>query len=552
MKRSARQGRDNHLRFETLEARRFMAGNLSARYVGGDLRIQGDSADNQVSIFQTAAAKVRVEGHDGTTINGRAFVDFNLIGDDLMVVLGQGGTDRVTVNGSVRVPDDLAIFVAAGEVLLDGTRGKILIGGDADIRAGMAGSAKLLNEVVINGNLHIDAGETAQLVAGQARRVPFSVTNFSNSLNINNPNFPLVPGSRYRYEATEVDPETGATVFETVDVEVLNQTRNVGGVTARVVRDTVKKNGVLVEKTLDWYAQDNAGNVWYLGEIATNYEYDDAGNLLGTNDDGSWETGMDGALPGIQMPATPHIGDRYYQEFRPQIAIDQGDVLSLTESISNQVGSFTNVLKTRDWTALTVASLEHKYFVPGLGSVRTEKLNFHTGKIERTVNLVQVTLNGVPVSRLTNPATFNGSSNIGKGSELIRVAGQTKIRQSGLVFVDGGRFTGRVDMQATSEMGVRDSVFAARVSARSGGELSLQRSTGLKEVYLSGDTNVNVCDSDLRHEFEVKLGRGDNKVVVSTSRLAELQIDGLDGVNTLHLDNNSLVTDMELVRIRMV
>ncbi len=57
------------------------------------------------------------------------------------------------------------------------------------------------------------------------------------------------------------------------------------------------------------------GNVWYLGEFATNYEYDDNGNLIRTNTGGSWEAGVDGALPGIIMQANPEVGDQYYQEF---------------------------------------------------------------------------------------------------------------------------------------------------------------------------------------------------------------------------------------------
>ena len=52
----------------------------------------------------------------------------------------------------------------------------------------------------------------------------------------------------------------------------------------------------LVEDTFDWYSQDTDGNVWFLGEFSTAFEYDDDGNLIGTNHDGSWETGVNGAL----------------------------------------------------------------------------------------------------------------------------------------------------------------------------------------------------------------------------------------------------------------
>ncbi len=98
--------------------------------------------------------------------------------------------------------------------------------------------------------------------------------------------------------------------------------------------------GVLVEDTFDWYAQDTAGNVWYLGELATNYEYDNKGNFIGTNNDGSWEAGVDGALPGYAIEANPQVGDNYFQEFAPGIAEDEGQVISINESILDRAWRF--------------------------------------------------------------------------------------------------------------------------------------------------------------------------------------------------------------------
>ena len=111
--------------------------------------------------------------------------------------------------------------------------------------------------------------------------------------------FPLEPRRQWIYQETD---ETGTKVR--VVVTVTSGTRNIAnGVEARVVRDTVTEDGQLIEDTLDWYAQDGEGNVWYLGEETAEFEN---GEL--TTREGSFEAGVDGALPGIIMPAEPEVG----------------------------------------------------------------------------------------------------------------------------------------------------------------------------------------------------------------------------------------------------
>ena len=87
-------------------------------------------------------------------------------------------------------------------------------------------------------------------------------------------------------------------------VTVTTQTRRIAnGVEARVVRDTVTERGEVVEDTFDWYAQDADGSVWYLGEDTAEFE---DGRV--TTREGSFEAGVDGALPGLIMPAEPEVG----------------------------------------------------------------------------------------------------------------------------------------------------------------------------------------------------------------------------------------------------
>ena len=193
---------------------------------------------------------------------------------------------------------------------------------------------------------------------------------------VDNRYFPLTPGTTFVYE--------GKTEDATVRVEdyVTHETKQVLGVTCVVVRNRVIENGDLVEETFDWYAQDKDGNVWYFGEDAKEYE---AGVVVSTK--GSWEAGVDGAMPGIIMEANPQVGDFYRQEYYKGEAEDMAEVLSLTESASVIYGSFDNLLMTREWTLLEPGIVEHKYYAPGVGLILEVMVE---GGSER-VELVEIT-----------------------------------------------------------------------------------------------------------------------------------------------------------------
>ena len=175
---------------------------------------------------------------------------------------------------------------------------------------------------------------------------------------VTNPLFPLTPGTTLTYEG-----ETGEGL-ETTVVEVLSGTRTINGVAATIVRDRVYLDGELIEDTFDWFAQDADGNVWYLGEDTKEYEN---GAVVST--EGSWEWGIDGALPGIYMWADPaaHVGEEYRQEFAEGEAEDWAKVLAVGEAVTVPFGSFTNCIKTEDWNGLESGGHEFKYYCPGIG-----------------------------------------------------------------------------------------------------------------------------------------------------------------------------------------
>jgi hypothetical protein len=136
------------------------------------------------------------------------------------------------------------------------------------------------------------------------------------------------------------------------------------GIRARVVHDVVREDGQLVEVTDDWYAQDKAGNIWYLGEDTTEYE-----NGKPVSKEGSFEAGVDGAQPGVIMPARPRVGMRYRQEYYKGHAEDRARIMSLRERAEVPFGFFRRVLMTRDENPLEPRILEYKFYARGVGPV---------------------------------------------------------------------------------------------------------------------------------------------------------------------------------------
>ena len=195
---------------------------------------------------------------------------------------------------------------------------------------------------------------------------------------IDNPYWPMAPGSRWLYKETDAE---GAR--QRVEVTVTDETKTILGIVATVVHDVVSEDGEVVEDTLDWYAQDKWGNVWYLGEDTKAFE---KGKV---STEGSWEAGVDGAEAGIVVPGSPEVGLAYRQEYLEGEAEDAGEILSLDERVKVPFGAFTGVLMTKDWTPLEPDLLEQKFYAKGIGPVlavtvsggtdREELLSFQPG-----------------------------------------------------------------------------------------------------------------------------------------------------------------------------
>jgi hypothetical protein len=173
---------------------------------------------------------------------------------------------------------------------------------------------------------------------------------------VTHPLFPLPQGKTWSY--TE-----GAT--KSVDITVLPERKTLLGVSCMTVHDVVKDGGVIEEDTLDWYAQDKDGNVWYFGEDTK--ELDAQGHVLTTA--GSWAAGVNGAKPGLIMPAHPSVGDEWREEYLAGEAEDAAKALSLNAGITVPAGKFTGCLKTFNFTRLHPESNEMKVYCPNVGLV---------------------------------------------------------------------------------------------------------------------------------------------------------------------------------------
>ena len=205
-----------------------------------------------------------------------------------------------------------------------------------------------------------------------AAAVAIDPANFTTT--IDNPWFPLIPGTVFTYQGTEDGDALLETFTVTADTKVLD------GVTCVVISDNLKVNGVLEERTSDYYVQDLQGNVWYFGEDTA--ELDEHGTV--TNTDGTWHAGVDGALPGIFMPAEPTVGYSGRQEIDPGTADDRFVVILTDATAKVPFGSFSGALVTVEWTVLEPSVLSEKIYARGVGQVKEFDVRGGTESLQLT------------------------------------------------------------------------------------------------------------------------------------------------------------------------
>jgi hypothetical protein len=189
------------------------------------------------------------------------------------------------------------------------------------------------------------------------------------SATVDNPFFPLAPGSSRRYEGQEVNPETGETVDLRVREHVSPVPDEIAGAPVTTLAVQEYEDGQLTETTSDYHAQGADGTVYYLGEDVNMYE---DGQLVGH--EGTWNAGEGANQAGEFMPAEPRVGDRFAQEQAPGVAQDISTVVAIDLTLETAVGTLSGCVKTQDLNPLDQA-IEYKYYCPGVGLVREENAN---------------------------------------------------------------------------------------------------------------------------------------------------------------------------------
>ena len=178
---------------------------------------------------------------------------------------------------------------------------------------------------------------------------------------VDNPWFPLAPGTTWIYRGSEDGEPLRDVVTATRSTELID------GVRCVVVRDRLYKRGKLAERTTDWYAQDRKGNVWYFGEDTAEIEN---GRVKST--EGTWRAGVRGAQAGIFMPAHPRVGRSFRQEYFKGHAEDHFRIVSLAAHVKVPYTTSSRALLTKEWTPLEPGVIDHKLYVRGVGDVKEQ------------------------------------------------------------------------------------------------------------------------------------------------------------------------------------
>lgn len=197
---------------------------------------------------------------------------------------------------------------------------------------------------------------------GEVYTMPFDAANFAEPAE--NPWFPLKPGMSWEYRELDDEGEEEARVI----FEVSKATKMIMGVECRVINDRVLEDKRVVEDTLDYFAVDRFGNVWYFGEDSRDYE---RGKVVSV--EGSWLAGAEGAMPGLFLAAEPKVGMVFKQEVSPGQAEDMAQIVAADASVRVRAGKYDNCLRIKEWDPLEPGVVEYKYYARGTGVVLEEE-----------------------------------------------------------------------------------------------------------------------------------------------------------------------------------
>lgn len=193
----------------------------------------------------------------------------------------------------------------------------------------------------------------------------FDPDNFDNPTDINNQWYPMQSGTKWAYEGTAVD-EDGNKFDRRIEFTVTDLTKEIAGIRTVVAWIVDYNNDEVIEKELAFYAQDNDGNVWYLGEHPEEFQ---DGKFI---DAPTWIAGIEDARPGIRMMADPQVGiPNYFQGWGPAVEwSDYGRIDKMGQETCVPVDCYQDVLVIAESSLGEVGASQFKYYVSGVGEVR--------------------------------------------------------------------------------------------------------------------------------------------------------------------------------------
>jgi hypothetical protein len=189
-------------------------------------------------------------------------------------------------------------------------------------------------------------------------RDDFSINKTALAPTGNNPCITMQPGRVLKLRNGDGD---------TLTVTVLNDTKVVDGARCGILEERETKGGQLAEISHNYMATDPAtADVYYFGEDVDNYK---DGKVI--NHESAWLSGEKGARFGLMIPGKPRVGDKFYQEISPKVAMDRVEVVSTDETVKTPAGTFEHCVHLRETTPLE-SDVSHKYFAPGIGIIKDD------------------------------------------------------------------------------------------------------------------------------------------------------------------------------------
>ncbi len=197
--------------------------------------------------------------------------------------------------------------------------------------------------------------------AGESEQADWKSTFLVNKANLvstgKNPYFVLQPGHVSHFQGGD----------ETLTITVLDETKLVDGVQTRVVEERETKAGRLVEVSRNYFAIDKTtSDVYYFGEDVDIYR---DGKVV--DHEGGWLSGVRGAKFGMMMPGKPRVGDKFYQELAPKVAMDRCEIVAIEDEFKSPAGTFKHCLRVRDTSPLETGASD-KVYAPGVGLIKDD------------------------------------------------------------------------------------------------------------------------------------------------------------------------------------